>query len=337
VERVSHVVNYDIPTDTESYVHRIGRTGRAGRSGEAILFVSPRERHMLKMIERATRQVIEPIAAPSTDAINRRRVERFKAGLAQTLAQAQNDEAARAKLQSFRDIVLQFEQESGTALSDIAGALAAMVQGERPLFLATEAGGAASHEKASHATPAPAARESAPRKRAPTLPYLTQDDRQASTAKRPVREHADTAATERTPPREFARERKQARAERHAVDASDARAPGEEPRRSMLPRLPDHELETYRVEVGHTHGVKPGNLVGAIANEAGLDSAHIGRIEIFDEHSTIALPLGMPKQILRDLRKVWVCGRQIQISRAQPAAAAARPHGKKPHKHKHRE
>ena len=78
VERISHVLNYDIPYDTESYVHRIGRTGRAGRKGEAILFVSPRERGMLRAIERATRQPITPMELPSVESVNDQRVAKFK-------------------------------------------------------------------------------------------------------------------------------------------------------------------------------------------------------------------------------------------------------------------
>jgi ATP-dependent RNA helicase DeaD len=79
-------------------------------------------------------------------------------------------------------------------------------------------------------------------------------------------------------------------------------------------KMPDDELETYRVEVGRTHGVKPANLVGAIANEAGLDSANIGKIEIFEDFSHVDLPIGMPKKIFKDLQKVWVSSRQLRIS-----------------------
>jgi len=74
-------------------------------------------------------------------------------------------------------------------------------------------------------------------------------------------------------------------------------------------------LETYRIEVGHSHQVKPGNIVGAIANEAGLDSNRIGRIEIHDDYSTVDLPGGMPAEIFQTLKKVWISGRQLQISR----------------------
>jgi ATP-dependent RNA helicase DeaD len=97
----------------------------------------------------------------------------------------------------------------------------------------------------------------------------------------------------------------------------------------------DVEKETFRIEVGHVHGVKPGNIVGAIANEAGIDSAYIGRIDIRDDHSFIDLPTGMPKKIFKDLQKVWVSGQQLRISRKDQAGTpygAPPKHGKPRHR-----
>ena len=82
-------------------------------------------------------------------------------------------------------------------------------------------------------------------------------------------------------------------------------------------------MQTYRIEVGHQHGVKPANIVGAIANEAQMDSQHIGRIEIFDDHSLVDLPEGMPKEIYRQLQKVWVAGQQLRISKVEARGGAA--------------
>jgi ATP-dependent RNA helicase DeaD len=82
-------------------------------------------------------------------------------------------------------------------------------------------------------------------------------------------------------------------------------------------------MERFRLEVGNVHGVKPGNIVGAIANEAEIDSEYIGRIEIFDEYSTIDLPEGMPKELLKHLKTVWVSGQRLQISRLEPAGQPA--------------
>ncbi len=285
VERISHVVNYDVPTDTESYVHRIGRTGRAGRSGEAILFIAPRERHLLRTIERATRQPIEAMAVPSADIVNVQRVARFKERIDQALAAP----ASRTAVMQFQALIGQYAQERGTSLLDIAAALASINQGAEPLLLEEGApmagtGGVSPRTERAEARPA--------------------------RSRPPLRADADTLAGAPPPPR------------REPPRAPKAKA--------------DDEMETYRVEVGREHGVKPGNLVGAIANEAGLDSEFIGRIEILADHSLVDLPQGMPKAIFRDLQKTWVAGRQLRISRVGDAAApAAKPQRHTPVKPKH--
>src|SRR5690606_16608145 len=127
VDRVSHVLNYDIPYDTESYVHRIGRTGRAGRSGEAILFVAPRERGMLRAIERATRQPIEQMALPSVEAVNEQRVAKFLDRIDTALESSE--------LPLFRELVERYESEHNVPVVEIAAALAQLVQGKTPLLL----------------------------------------------------------------------------------------------------------------------------------------------------------------------------------------------------------
>lgn len=116
VERVSHVLNYDIPYDTESYVHRIGRTGRAGHNGDAILFVTPREKGMLRAIERATRQPIEEMQLPSVDAVNDTRVARFMTRITETLAGGQ--------IEMYRDLLQRYESENNVPAIDIAAAMA---------------------------------------------------------------------------------------------------------------------------------------------------------------------------------------------------------------------
>src|SRR6478609_2334579 len=132
VERISHVLNYDIPYDTESYVHRIGRTGRAGRSGEAILFVTPREKGMLRAIERATRQPITEMQLPSVEMVNDKRVAKFLSRITDTLS------AEDPQIDLFRDLVLKYQREHDVPVGDIAAALAKMVQGRSPLLLAPE-------------------------------------------------------------------------------------------------------------------------------------------------------------------------------------------------------
>ncbi|TXH02831.1 MAG: DEAD/DEAH box helicase [Nevskiaceae bacterium] len=292
VERISHVVNFDIPTDTESYVHRIGRTGRAGRSGEAILFIASRERHLLQTIERATRQRITPMELPSAAAVNDLRLVRFKQKIGETLA--------AGGLEPLRAAVEQFEQQQGVPLIDIAAALARMALGDKPL-----------------------------------LPTEGASERRAAVAAGPERRNmfdtrtpADDAPPRQTPPVRATRTAVEAPVTATPTSAERPAAPARKPREQQ----PEAGMETFRVEVGHVHNVKPGNIVGAIANEAGLDSQYIGRIEIFDDHSLIDLPEGMPRRIFRDLQKVWVCGQQLRISRPGDGAAAPapRPHKKKP-------
>ena len=242
VPRISHVINYDIPTDTEAYVHRIGRTGRAGRKGEAILFVAPRERHLLSAIERATGQRIEAMQLPSREDIADRRIGRFKDLITETL-EAQD-------LDFFEELVDSYQSEHDVGLSEIAAALVYLLQRERPLVV--EAAAAPEESEA----PPPA------------------DQRRAGRAE-----------------------------------------PTGKPPRERRPE-PDVPMERYRIEVGREHGVQPKNIVGAIANEAGLESRYIGRIEIHDTYTLLDLPEGMPKDVYKHLRNVWVCGRKLDIKRA---------------------
>ena len=131
VERISHVVNYDIPTDTESYVHRIGRTGRAGRSGDSIAFVTPRERHLLRAIEKATRQPLTQMQLPTVDDVNATRLSRFDDQITQALTQPE-------RIDFFRDVVSHYVSEHDVPEVDVAAALAAVMHGEQPLLLEPE-------------------------------------------------------------------------------------------------------------------------------------------------------------------------------------------------------
>ncbi|MCG2621516.1 DEAD/DEAH box helicase [Arthrobacter sp. I2-34] len=127
VERITLVVNYDIPHDTESYVHRIGRTGRAGRSGDAILFMTPREKYLLRAIEKATRQPVEQMHLPSAETINNLRLSKFADKITETLASED--------VSLFRDLIANYEQEHDVPAAEIAAALAVMAQGGRPLLV----------------------------------------------------------------------------------------------------------------------------------------------------------------------------------------------------------
>lgn len=127
VDRISHVVNYDVPHDPESYIHRIGRTGRAGRSGEAILFIAPRERNMLRVIERATRQSVSPMELPTAKDVNEQRVKKFNERITAVI------DAGEAE--QFRTLIERFEVENNVPAATIAAALACLVQGKKPLLM----------------------------------------------------------------------------------------------------------------------------------------------------------------------------------------------------------
>ncbi len=264
VERISHVINYDVPHDTESYVHRIGRTGRAGRKGDAILFVAPRERRMLNAIERATRQPIEVMQMPTASDINVQRIERFKQRISETLD--------NQNLDIFNQLVGDYQREHDTDPLSIAAALAHMSQGKEPLLLSDK----------------PQRRE-----RPPRIVTEGRDGRQGR-AERPQRQPRTSNTTPSNTPR-------------------------------PLKEHPDVEMSRFRLAVGYSHDVKPGNIVGAIANEAGIDAQYIGHIEIFDDFTTIDLPSDMPKDIFMDLKKTWVCGQKLEISRLDEAVKAAKP------------
>ena len=283
VERISHVVNYDVPHDPESYTHRIGRTGRAGRSGEAILFITPREKNLLKAIERSTRQPIGMLELPTIQAVNDVRIAKFKEQISETLA--------LGELEQFQSLIEDFEREKNIPAIEIAAALAKMARGNVPLLLDKNK-----------------AREQA----------TWQDDR-------PVRQDRFDRPERNDRPERGDRFDRNERSERPAF-----------PKKERVQRPADAGMQTFRIEVGHQHGVKPGNIVGAIANEAGIDSKNIGRIEIYDDYSVLDLPDSMPKELLDQLKTVWVAGQQLRISRdgdapdLAPPAAPRKPFAAKP-------
>ncbi|MBL4763031.1 MAG: DEAD/DEAH box helicase [Gammaproteobacteria bacterium] len=257
VKRISHVINYDIPYDTESYIHRIGRTGRAGREGDAILFVAPRERRMLGAIEKATRQKIEALELPSTEVVNNKRIADFKQKISDTIAEGE--------LEFLQNLLEQYQQEHDTPAIEIAAALAKLSINDQPLLL----------------------------KPVKDSPRRSRDD-----------SHSDRG------PRKERGERK-SRGERGERPERQSRG---EQRQNKKHGNPEEGMQRFRIDVGREHKVKPGNIVGAIANEAGLDSQYIGHIDIQDDCSFVDLPTGMPKEILQDLRKAWVCGQRLNLT-----------------------
>ncbi|MGY3264509.1 DEAD/DEAH box helicase [Lysobacter sp. HA35] len=356
VDRISHVLNYDIPYDTESYVHRIGRTGRAGRTGEAILFVTPRERGMLRAIERATRQPIEPMEPPSIESVNARRVDKFLGRI--------SDALESSDLPMYRELIERFENDRNVPAVEIAAALAHLLQGESPLLMPTGHDpllAAQQRERSNDSERAPRfdrdtrserpARfdrpDRAPRADRDGKPY---GDRAPAPAERPARFERDDAPPriERGPMGDDARPPRREHEDRPARAASDfeSRGPRFEretrvhndaerhfdsaPRQERPQRGPDPGMETFRIEVGHVHGVKPGNIVGAIANEADLESRFIGRIDIRDNFTLIDLPGGMPTETMEHLKRVRVAGQQLKIRRDDGPRGGGRDAGGPP-------
>lgn len=246
VERISHVLNFDIPYDDEAYVHRIGRTGRGGRTGKAILFVAPRERRMLRSIEKTTRQKITEMQLPSRQDLIHRRTQEFKAAV--------TDSINMENKSFFQRIIAEMCHEQEISPEDVAAALAYLLQKDRPLL--------------------------PPKGKEPS--------------ERPEREKRE---------REFTPERSKK---------------GELPNLGNAQSLRDYPeivMERFRLDVGRNHNVSPREIVGAIANEADIDSCYIGQIKIFDDFSTVDLPAGMPDELFQMLKKTRVMQRPINLKR----------------------
>ncbi len=241
VERISHVVNFDIPHDPESYVHRIGRTGRAGRSGTAFLFVTPRERHLLSSIERVTRQKLVESQLPSVDDVNAQRVEKFRDSISEALNAPGVD--------LFRRLIEDYERDNDVPLADIAAALAVQSRNGEA-FLMTE--------------PPPEKRKERTER--------TREDRP------PNKKHSTRS-----------------------------------------------DLATYRIAVGKRHKVAPGAIVGAIANEGGLNRSDFGHIDIRVDHSLVELPANLPPKVYKALEKTRIQGILINL---QPDRGGQKPRRK---------
>ena len=228
VKRISHVINYDIPSDPEAYTHRIGRTGRMGCEGETILFVTPREKHLLRIIEKGTSKKIERMSMPTAEVINQERIQRFKQSITNALEVNDN--------QLFRKIIEEYQNETGHSAISIATALAKLSKGSEPFLIVSE------------------------------------------------------KKKEKSKPNGFGKARKSKQAK------------------------PERDMERFRIEVGINHDVKASNIVGAISNEAGVESRYIKNVTIYDDYATLDLPNEMPRNIFNMLKKVWVCGKQLNIS-----------------------
>ena len=245
VERIGLVINYDMPFDSEAYVHRIGRTGRAGRTGEAVLFVTPRERRFIRNLERATGQPIEAMEVPGNTAINQGRLDRLRKRLSDA-AQSQRPDADEAAL--LQELMQRVATELELSPEQLAMAALNLAIGPDALL-------------------------------------RKGDDDWIQNTRRNDRDR-----------------------DRHSGDRRE--------RRERPARAPEENMQRYRVEVGHRDRVKPGNLVGAIAGETGLQGRMIGRIQIFDNHTLVDLPKGMPEDVFNSLQRLRVMNRELQISKA---------------------
>jgi ATP-dependent RNA helicase DeaD len=247
VTRITHVLNFDLPTDLESYVHRIGRTGRAGRTGKAIALVSHKDKRLLRAIERHTRKPMTEAELPTQAQLAERRGEAFKKKVAEILVSED--------LEFYTKLVTDIQREHELPPKAVSAALACLLDADKRL-----------QPREEEAFVKPKFREAGER----------------------------SAGGERF-------KRKEGPAERNT--------------RARKQRDRDANMVSYRIAVGREHGVAPRQIVGAIANEAGIEGRNIGRIELFDKHSTVDLPGGMPKEIFHHLRNVWVCGQKLAISR----------------------
>ncbi len=248
VDRIGLVINYDMPFDSEAYVHRIGRTGRAGRTGEAVLFVTPRERRFINNLERATGQPIEAMEVPGNSAINQGRLDRLHKRLSEA---AHNERPYEEEAVLLKELLQRIGTELELSPEQLAYAALSMAIGPDPLL----------RQKG--------------------------DDEWIHNNQRRDRDRD----------RDRGGERRERRSDRPA-------------------RAPEENMQRYRVEVGHRDRVKPGNLVGAIAGETGLQGRAIGRIQIFDNHSFVDLPKGMPEDVFNSLRRLRVMNRELQITQA---------------------
>lgn len=254
VERVTHVINYDMPHDCETYVHRIGRTGRAGRSGSTILFVAPREARMLNMLERHTREHIPKMNTPTGENIQQAKNVRLMKKI--------NERMSHSALEPYKQLIENYLSEhSDQSAIDVAAVLALMLHQDKPWKV--------------------------------DLPPVKKEQRFKQDS---------VVGSDR-----FAQKKQSGRVR------FERPAPMSRGSRSSDVVIDSAQTSLYRIDVGRLHGVKPGNIVGAIANESGLQSRHITALKIHDDYSTVRLPKDIDKTMLRALTKAWVCGRQLNL------------------------
>lgn len=325
VDRISHVINYDIPTEAESYIHRIGRTGRAGRNGDAILFVSPREMWMLKVIEKTTRQKLEMMNLPTTRAITNKRISAFKQRITDTLASEE--------ISMFRDLMDGYRQEYDVPALDIAAALTIIATGDKPLFPESEKratvdssvkkdgsllkrGGRENGVKEDYQE---AVKDVAPKKmQVETGVKSSAFKKETVRVKAPKEELKEQVKDKKkvveTRSKVSETVAKRVEGSNKKENASFKKGAADSKNGHRMPPVAKG-MERFTLDVGNLHGVKAGDIVGAISNEAGLDGKFIGNIVIHNEQTTVDLPEGMPEAIFKLLKKVRVVGQKLNITK----------------------
>lgn len=313
VSRVSHVFNFDPPNDTESYIHRVGRTGRAGRSGEAIIFLAHAQRPKLRLIENATKQKIEIVGLPTRQQIESLRLERFKQSLIDTIA--------NNNLQQLQDLITQFAAETEQPVELIAAAITLQLHAQRPLFFPERERPSRDRSDRERSDRDRSDRDRAPRDRAPR----ERVSNESGGFERPRRDDAprrDEAPRERAP-----RDERPEFTDRPQRSRPQASGDFDEPQhfdRSQSRHYQSPAQITYRIAVGRVDNVEPRHIVGAIANEAGISSQFINDVRIFDDYSTLSLPADVPHELLLLLRRTRVGGKRLLIE-AEDGSDRTRP------------
>lgn len=276
VECISHVINYELPQDNEAYVHRIGRTGRAGREGDAISLVNMREMRQLQILERTIKQPMEEMQLPSAADITKKRIDSFKKIILKSLEQSE--------LEKYTSIIQEFKTEySDVNIDDLLGALAYMAQKEKQLYVPEIQPARFSEERSSG---------------------------------RGARDFGGNGGRRRDDSGSFNR-RDGGYDSFNRKDSGDFNGRNTGNKRSSFDSPRDKSasipMKTYRVEVGINHGIQVRNIVGAIANESGLDGSSIGQIKLFDDYSTVKLPIDITPVILSKIKNLRVANTKLDL------------------------
>lgn len=292
VECISHVINYELPQDNEAYVHRIGRTGRAGREGDAISLVSAREMRQLQVLERSIKQPMEEMQLPNAADITKKRIEFFKKDVLKALEQSE--------LEKYTAIMQEFKTEySDVNVDDILGALAFIVQKDKQLFV-------------------------------PEIQPSKFEDRSSSRGMRDMdggrrRESSgrESSGSYNKRDRDGGSDNRRSNSGGSGYDSYNKREGGDFQRGNRRDSGRDSggdgsrdrstPMTTYRIEVGVNHGIQVRNIVGAIANESGLEGSSIGQIKLFDDYSTVKLPSDITPAILAKIKNLRVANARLDL------------------------